>query len=60
MRTRAAMGAFRADLHFLYNLMETVPLVAGFLQQFKRSYEEAPASTGEHAIRDLAALTIAD
>lgn len=31
----------RADLHFLYNLIETVPLVIAFVYQVKLSYDEA-------------------
>jgi hypothetical protein len=34
----------RPDLHFLYNLIETAPLVAGFIFELARSYEPAPAS----------------
>ena len=30
----------RPDLHFLYNLVETIPLVAAFVCQLKRSYDE--------------------
>ncbi len=30
----------RADLHFFYNLIETVPLVVAFVYQLKRSYDE--------------------
>jgi hypothetical protein len=30
----------RPDLHFLYNLIETVPLVAGFVYQLRRSHNE--------------------
>ncbi len=30
----------RPDLHFLYNLIETIPLVAGFAWQLQRLYDE--------------------
>ncbi len=30
----------RADLHFLYNLIETTPLIIAFVYQLKRSYNE--------------------
>jgi hypothetical protein len=30
----------RPDLHFLYNLIETVPLVGGFVYQLRRSHNE--------------------
>lgn len=30
----------RPDLHFLYNLVETVPLVGGFVYQLRRSHNE--------------------
>lgn len=30
----------RPDLHFLYNLAETTPLVAAFIYQLRRSYDE--------------------
>jgi hypothetical protein len=33
----------RPDLHFLYNLIETGPLVAGFVFELGRSYEPAPS-----------------
>ncbi len=30
----------RADLHFLYNLVETIPLVIGFVYQLRHAYDE--------------------
>lgn len=37
------LGITRPDLHFLYNLVETIPLVIGFLWQMRRAFAE-PAS----------------
>ena len=34
------MPIARPDLHFLYNLVETVPIVAGFVYQLKHAYDE--------------------
>jgi hypothetical protein len=38
----------RPDLHFLYNLVETVPLVAGFVYQLRRSHNEWLARAFPH------------
>lgn len=40
----------RADLHFLYNLAETVPLVVAFVWQLARSYGERPIGNVHHAV----------
>jgi hypothetical protein len=43
----------RPDLHFLYNLIETAPLVMAFIYQLKNSYDEWLARAFPHASQQL-------
>lgn len=36
----SGLGFVRPDLHFLYNMVETTPLVIAFVYQLRRSYDE--------------------
>lgn len=39
-RIGGGTGFSRPDLHFYYNVVETTPLIAGFVYQLRRSYDE--------------------
>ena len=43
----------RPDLHFLYNLAETVPLLIGFLYQLQRTYDDWLAQAFPHIAEPL-------
>jgi hypothetical protein len=43
----------RPDLHFYYNLIETVPLVAAFVWQLKNSYDEWLARAFPHLSQEM-------
>lgn len=43
----------RPDLHFYYNLIETAPLVIGFVYQLTRTYNEWLAKALPHASQEL-------
>jgi hypothetical protein len=47
----------RPDLHFLYNLIETIPLVMAFAWQLKHSYDEWLAKAFPHASEQELAQT---
>lgn len=47
------LGLTRPDLHFLYNVVETVPLVVAFIWTLHRTYDEWLARALPHAPDDL-------
>lgn len=46
-RISGGLPIARPDLHFLYNLIETAPLVAGFILELNRSYTPERRSTDQ-------------
>jgi hypothetical protein len=50
----------RPDLHFYYNLIETIPLIAAFVWQLKHSYDEWLAIAFPHASSELLTDTTED
>ena len=49
---RGGLPLAATDLHFFYNLLETVPLLAAFLHECSRAYEQRARSEAQAAVRE--------